>query len=326
MQEILFILSKNFLTKDLSDQEVEMIAMSMQPRTFKDGETIIKYGDTGYEYYILSKGEVNVHIYHPNTDPTDPNIESKLKLKKPLESGVGFGELALLYGDKRSATIKAKGDCETYVLDGLVFKQMIVQSSINKRTKLEGLLGRIKLFDTLDRFQKLKLIDGLQQISLNKNEFVIREGDQGKEFFIIEEGNVDCLKLHRLNNKTGFVFVRALASGDHFGELALINKDKRSLSIRVKSEQCKLLKMDNDTFVRILGQIEDKLKKDYDKEFEVKMEEFKKGRTMSQAFNPNAFQEIRDTFEGFNKESCDTVFQMDRGDIASLNHDQIGTQ
>ena len=51
-----------------------------------------------------------------------------------LESGVGFGELALLYNDKRSATIEAIEDCSTYFLDGSIFKNVVINSNINKRT------------------------------------------------------------------------------------------------------------------------------------------------------------------------------------------------
>jgi CRP-like cAMP-binding protein len=54
-----------------------------------------------------------------------------------------------------------------------------------------------------------------------------------------------------------FVKVRTLRAGDHFGELALINKQKRSLGIRVSSQQgCKLHRLDKDTFTRILGSID----------------------------------------------------------------------
>jgi CRP-like cAMP-binding protein len=50
-----------------------------------------------------------------------------------MQAGTGFGELALLYNDKRSATIEAMDECETWVLDGLTFKKIIVQSSVEKR-------------------------------------------------------------------------------------------------------------------------------------------------------------------------------------------------
>jgi CRP-like cAMP-binding protein len=48
----------------------------------------------------------------------------------------------------------------------------------------------------LDKFQKLKLVDGLKEIEVEPGEVIIREGDQGEEFYIIEEGEVECLKLH----------------------------------------------------------------------------------------------------------------------------------
>ena len=64
------------------------------------------------------------------------------------------------------------------------------------------------------------------------------------------------MKIHRLGTKIGFVLVRCLKSGVYFDEPALINNDKKSLRIRVKSENCKLLKLDRETFTRILGSIE----------------------------------------------------------------------
>lgn len=117
----------------------------------------------------------------------------------------------------------------------------------------------------------MKLVDGLQAVSLPKNEFVLKEGDEGEEFYIIESGQVDCLKLHTVGNKTGLLLVRMLGASDHFGELALINNEKRSLSIRVRSETASLLKLDRETFTRILGSIENHLKKDYDHEFDAKI-------------------------------------------------------
>jgi cAMP-dependent protein kinase regulator len=162
--------------------------------------------------------------------------------------------LALLYNDKRSATITALEDCKTYELDGKIFKAIIIKSSMNKRSVQFGFLDSIKLFENLDKFQKLKLVDGLQQITLPAGEFIIKEGDQGKEFYIIEEGSLECLKLHNVQNKHGFMKVRILNKGEHFGELALINNNVRSLSVRAVTE-CKLLTLDRESFTRILGSI-----------------------------------------------------------------------
>ena len=117
--------------------------------------------------------------------------------------------------------------------------------------------------------EKLKLVDGLQTITLLKGEFVLKEGEDGDDFYIIESGQVACLKLvtseiegdgvmklDTLGGKTGLVHVRTLGTGEHFGELALINNEKRSLSVRVKSDNCSL-SVDRDAFTRILARNED---------------------------------------------------------------------
>ena len=46
------------------------------------GETVIKYGDIGSEYFILSKGIVKVIVYQKGTDPQDPDLESKIQFTK----------------------------------------------------------------------------------------------------------------------------------------------------------------------------------------------------------------------------------------------------
>jgi len=125
---------------------------------------------------------------------------------------------------------------------------------------------------------------------------VIKEGEEGQEFYIIEQGEVDCVKLCTYGERSGFAHVRVLKKGEHFGELALINNEKRSLSIRVKTDKCRLLKLDRETFSRVLGAIEQFLKKDYDHEFDKKIEGMQLGlmedgkeqkRTLSQTFQPD---------------------------------------
>jgi len=68
---------------------------------------------------------------------------------------------------------------------------------------------------------------------MKEDEFIFEEGDLGEEFYIIEDGEVDCLKKSKQSDK--LMFVRKLKRGDHFGELALINNKNRSLSIKTSS-------------------------------------------------------------------------------------------
>ena len=103
-------------------------------------------------YYVLSQGSLKVTVYEDGTEPNDPLLEQQIKFTKTMEKGAGFGELALLYNDKRSATITAIEDCTCFTLDGKMFKAMIIRSSMAKRNIQFGFLESIKLFSNLDRF------------------------------------------------------------------------------------------------------------------------------------------------------------------------------
>lgn len=45
---------------------------------YKKGDTIIKYGDLGKEYYVLLEGNVRVLVYEKDVDPNIPNLKDKI--------------------------------------------------------------------------------------------------------------------------------------------------------------------------------------------------------------------------------------------------------
>ena len=61
-----------------------------------------------------------------------------------------YGEIALLYNDKRTASITAITDCETQVLSGDVFKQIIALNSIKRRNISLEYLDKVELFKGLE--------------------------------------------------------------------------------------------------------------------------------------------------------------------------------
>lgn len=89
----------------------------------------------------------------------------------------------------------------------------------------------MQLFKLLETYQKVKLIDGLKQVSFSDNEFIFHKGDSGELFYIIEQGIVECGTEEDDGN---FNLIRELGQGEHFGEISLINNVKRTLSVRVK--------------------------------------------------------------------------------------------
>lgn len=124
------LLKKNFLTDSLPEPDLARLAGAMKMARFQKGEAIIKYGDDGSLYYLLTQGTVKCIIYNQDTNPSDPNIDEHIMLTKDLPTGITFGELALLYNAKRSATIVANEECLCWTLDGTIFKTEIAKSSI----------------------------------------------------------------------------------------------------------------------------------------------------------------------------------------------------
>ena len=109
-------------------------------------------------------------------------------------------------------------------------------------------------------------MDGLEAQQYFKSDFILIEGVIGDSFYIIVEGEVECLKDHE-DPKQDKIFVRLLKSGQHFGEIALLRSEKRTLSVKVKSEQCKVLCLSRDTFTRILGNVKINYEGSYDKSY-----------------------------------------------------------
>lgn len=137
----------------------------MQIQHFSDGENIIRYGDIGDKYYILVNGIVKVKVYETGTSPFDPNLEQKITIEKELSSDtkmIGFGEIALLLNDKRTASVIAIDEVDCWVLTADVFKHIIAQNTIRRRDLNLSYLNQVDLFRNLETYEKMKLIDGLK--------------------------------------------------------------------------------------------------------------------------------------------------------------------
>ena len=175
---------------------------------------------------------------------------------------IGFGEIALLLNDRRTATVTAKSaqGCDTWVLAADVFKHIIASNTLKRRNINLTYLNQVQLFKNIDQYEKLRLIDGLKIENFSKDQFVFREGDVGQNFYIIEEGECECLKS---KDDGEFELVRKLEMGSHFGEIAILKNVRRTLSIRASSDNLKLLVLSKEAFERILGSIRDYLKEDY---------------------------------------------------------------
>jgi len=137
--KIIRLFQNSFLTKHLDVKDHITLAGAMFKKHFEYGHDIIRYGDQGYEYFILAAGKVKVTVYVPGTSPFDPKLSERIQFTKEMVSDsemIGFGEIALLLNDKRTATVTAASEngCDTWVLGVDVFKNIIASNTLRKRS------------------------------------------------------------------------------------------------------------------------------------------------------------------------------------------------
>lgn len=95
--------------------------------------------------------------------------------------------------------------------------------------------------------EDLKALDEyVKEESFNEGDNIIKEGDVGDTMYLLIDGIVDVIKTTIYDDE----FICAtLNSNMHclFGEMAIIDEDKRSATIKAKTA-CKTLTLDKDSF------------------------------------------------------------------------------
>ncbi len=101
--------------KDLTPIELTNVAEKTTRRRFVAGDVIIREGDFGESFFLISDGTVEV-MRHDREVAT-------------LGPGDFFGEAALISGEPRNATVVAREDLDTYVLGRADFRVAIEASA-----------------------------------------------------------------------------------------------------------------------------------------------------------------------------------------------------
>ena len=101
--------------KSLTPAELTNIAEKVTRRHYDAGDVVIREGDQGDELFLISEGEVEV--------------ERRGQEVARLGPAEFFGELALISGEPRNATVMATKPLDTYVLGKADFRAAVEQSA-----------------------------------------------------------------------------------------------------------------------------------------------------------------------------------------------------
>ncbi|MDR0744354.1 MAG: mechanosensitive ion channel [Holosporales bacterium] len=103
------------LLKDCSESLQKHFANRMEKIIFKSGEVIVSQGEEGDTMFIIAEGIVDVIVSVSAVDSDGQLLEAKQSVAN-LVDGDYFGEMSLLCGEKRNATVIAKTDVVVYMV------------------------------------------------------------------------------------------------------------------------------------------------------------------------------------------------------------------
>ncbi|KAG1705211.1 hypothetical protein DVH05_004143 [Phytophthora capsici] len=136
------------------------------------------------------------------------------------------------------------------------------RSSSDSLVKRAKWLRQVEILASLSERQLALLAGVLNALTYSDGEMIIKQGDVGDTFFIVEEGNVSC----QIEGPRGFkntdgthgMELAILGPGDYFGEMALLSDMPRNASIYAKGS-VKCLSLGRQEFDSMLGPLTDVL-------------------------------------------------------------------
>merc|ERR1712088_821260 len=228
-------IAKNVLFSHLDENERSDIFDAMFPVNALPGEVIIQQGDEGDNFYIIDTGEVEVYV----------NGEKMVTIGE----GGSFGELALIYGLPRAATVKASSstDVKLWGIDRDSYRRILMGSTIRKRKMYEEFLSKVSI---LDKWERLTVADALEATSFEHGDAVVKQGEPGDDFYIIVDGSATVTQFRAEGEESQEVGL--LGPSDYFGEIALMLDRPRAATVTAQGP-LKCVKLDRARFERVLG-------------------------------------------------------------------------
>lgn len=236
-------IGNNFLFRNLDEEQYLDVVNAMSEKRVANGTTVIEQGGVGDFFYVVESGTLDCFI--GETKVTN------------YEAGGSFGELALMYNAPRAATIAATSDCVLWALDRITFRTILMENTSRKRRMYETFLSEVVLLKSLESYEQHKIADALESVYFENGEEVVKQGDVGDQFYIIESGEAVVLKTDSNGVQQQ---VNQLQRGSYFGELALLNDSPRAATV-VAHGRLKCATLGKKAFTRLLGPVLDILKR-----------------------------------------------------------------
>jgi HlyB family type I secretion system ABC transporter len=239
------------LLEDLPEEARRLVVESFVPVSFGFGEVIFEEGAEPDGFYVLVSGSARVLKQRPDGSETTLNA---------LGPGDGFGEVGLLMGEPRSATVRSSGASEALKLDRSLFSALVqVHPELRRhfdrqieRHRRRDLLRLSSPFAGLPAETLEPLLDALEPVEAAKGDVVVRQGDPSTGMYIVEEGRLHAVWNTAEGKQGDVAYIRR---GDLFGERSLLLGAPRAVTVEAVTD-CRLLMLHEADFRRFVEESE----------------------------------------------------------------------
>ena len=204
------------------------------------GDIVFERNDYTNSFFSIVDGGVDIQV-----NPNDPSITVG------LGQGAFFGEMGLLSGRRRTATVLASQPSLLIETPRRTMIKLINSVEAVKRVMDEVAVGRqIQTYIApgipMDELEEL--IRAVRVEEFDQGEVLFREGDAGDCLYLIQRGSVTVSR--EIGGKESVISY--VAAGNYVGEMALISNAPRSATIKA-AVPVEALRLDGEKFQQLMA-------------------------------------------------------------------------
>ncbi len=225
-----FLRSHVTILEGMTPLQMREFMLDSDARFYRAGETIFERNDPGSSLFSIASGAVDVMI-----DPADASKRVR------IDAGSIFGEVGLISGRRRGATVRASEDtiCVEISRSAALKLQSSVPAAKRAIERIATERQLLQLFGSgLVADDLTEVLDSSEILNVSVGKPIITEGEDSNDIFVIRQGSMIVEKM--IGGK--HVFLSYLPAGSYVGEMALLGNTRRTATVKaaIKSEVIKL--------------------------------------------------------------------------------------
>ncbi len=207
------------------------------------GDAVLSRQETADSHLVLISGAIEVRRSWTTLDGIEKNSA------RVVEAGAGAGPVAVIGASPRGMELWAVGDSRYLTLDAGAIDEIVGRRLASSSEAVAEGLGSSGIMRQLPPEQLQKVMESMVPVEIDAGEPVVRQGDPGEEYFLIEEGDAEVWREDAFTQQSACL--ATLGPGDAFGEEALLQGGYRNATVRMVTHG-RLLKLSKGDFDRLV--------------------------------------------------------------------------